>query len=77
MSSYERLAGLSLRANQRQKLNVTADLDRFLPSFLVPERPGDIGQDFHLGAVVGSARTDQSRKRQRPNRSEPGAEATG
>jgi len=60
-----------LRAHQRQKLNVTADLDRFLADFLVPERPGDIGQDFHLGTVVGSARMNQSRKRQRPDESEP------
>ena len=71
MSSYERLAGLALRANQGQKLNVAADLDRFLTDFLVPERPGDIGQDFHLGTVVGSARMNQSRKRQRPDESEP------
>ena len=77
LSSYERLSGLSLRANQRQELNVAADLDRFLPNFLVPERPGDIRRDFHLGAVVGSARTDQSRKRQRPDESEPRPSGSG
>jgi hypothetical protein len=71
VSSYERLAGLPLRANQGQKLNVTADLDCFLTDFLVPERSGDIGQDFHLGAVVGSARMNQSRKRERPDEPEP------